>query len=65
MLGTTELLVILVIVFFLFGASKLPGIAESLGKSIKIFKRASSGEGEIDVSPKKKEIPEGKEKEGP
>jgi sec-independent protein translocase protein TatA len=37
--GTQELLVILVIVLVLFGGSKLPEIARSLGKSMHEFKK--------------------------
>jgi len=50
-LGTTELIVILVIVLVLFGAGKLPEIGSGLGKAIKNFKRSSS-ENDIDVTPK-------------
>lgn len=38
--GMGELVIILVIVLLLFGASKLPEIARALGKSIKEFKKA-------------------------
>lgn len=38
--GMGELVVILLIVLLLFGASKLPEIARSLGKAIKEFKKA-------------------------
>ena len=50
-LGTTELIVILVIVLVLFGAGKLPEIGSGLGKAIKNFKRSSS-ENDIDVTDK-------------
>jgi TatA/E family protein of Tat protein translocase len=40
-LGTTELLVILVIALILFGPRKLPELGRSLGKSLGEFKRAS------------------------
>jgi sec-independent protein translocase protein TatA len=56
MLGTSELLIILVIALVVFGAGKLPGIGDALGRSIKNFKRAANGENELDVSPKKQEI---------
>jgi sec-independent protein translocase protein TatA len=36
--GWPHLIVILVIVLLLFGAPKLPGLAKSLGQSMKIFK---------------------------
>ncbi|MEN8115065.1 MAG: twin-arginine translocase TatA/TatE family subunit, partial [Actinomycetota bacterium] len=38
-LGGPELLIILVVVLLLFGASKLPGLARSLGASAKEFKK--------------------------
>ncbi len=38
--GMGELVVILLIVLLLFGASRLPEIARALGKSIKEFKKA-------------------------
>jgi sec-independent protein translocase protein TatA len=36
--GWPHLIVILVIVLLLFGAPKLPGLAKSIGQSMKIFK---------------------------
>jgi sec-independent protein translocase protein TatA len=42
--GLPELLVILVIVMVVFGANKLPGIGDALGRSIRNFKRASGGD---------------------
>ena len=38
-IGWGELVVILVIVLLLFGAKRLPELAQSLGKSLKIFKK--------------------------
>ena len=38
-IGFPELLVILLIVLLLFGATRLPEIARSLGKSIQEFKK--------------------------
>jgi len=38
-LGATEIIIILVLFFLLFGAKKLPEAASSLAKSLKIFKR--------------------------
>ncbi|HFB83839.1 twin-arginine translocase TatA/TatE family subunit [Thermosulfuriphilus ammonigenes] len=37
-LGTQELLIIMIIAFFLFGANKLPEIGKGLGKGIRSFK---------------------------
>lgn len=42
-LGTTELIIILVIVVVLFGASKLPQIGKGIGEAISNFKKATSG----------------------
>jgi len=36
--GTTELLVIAVVIFLLFGAARLPQLAKSLGQSKRAFK---------------------------
>jgi sec-independent protein translocase protein TatA len=53
--GMGELLIILLIVLLIFGANKLPAIGDSIGRSIKNFKRAAGGENELEVA-KKKEI---------
>jgi sec-independent protein translocase protein TatA len=45
-LGTTELVVILVILLVLFGGAKLPSLAKGLGQSIKEFKKATKDEAE-------------------
>jgi sec-independent protein translocase protein TatA len=37
-LGTPELLVIAVVIFLLFGATRLPQLAKSLGQSKRAFK---------------------------
>lgn len=47
-LGTSELLVILVIIFLLFGAKKLPGIAKALGKAVKEFRNPTEESEEKD-----------------
>ncbi len=46
--GLPELLVILLIVLVVFGANKLPGIGDALGRSIRNFKRAQGGAEEAD-----------------
>ncbi|GMR03300.1 MAG: twin-arginine translocase TatA/TatE family subunit [Thermodesulfovibrionia bacterium] len=52
-LGPTELILILIIVVVLFGASKLPEIGKGIGEAIKNFKKSTSEPPEIDVTPKK------------
>ena len=44
-------LIILVVVLLLFGAPKLPGLARSLGQSMKIFKSEITPERTDDVMP--------------
>ncbi|MFH1497439.1 MAG: twin-arginine translocase TatA/TatE family subunit [Verrucomicrobiota bacterium] len=57
-LGTTELVVILVILLVLFGGAKLPSLARGLGQSIKEFKKASDGEDEKKKSEDKPTSPD-------
>jgi sec-independent protein translocase protein TatA len=54
-----ELLIILLIVMVVFGASKLPMIGHGLGSAIKNFKRAAGGDDEIEVN-KNKQVEGGK-----
>ena len=67
--GMGELVVILLIVLVVFGANKLPGIGDALGRSIKNFKKASatddkevettSAKGELEAGKKQKELSAG------
>ncbi len=50
-LGTTELIIIFLIILILFGVGKLPEIGGGLGKAIKNFKKAS-GDDEADLTKK-------------
>lgn len=54
--GFGELVVIFLIVLVIFGAGKLPQIGDALGRSIRNFKKASSGD-EIDVTPQRNGLP--------
>ena len=59
-LGMGELVMILVIVTVVFGATKLPALGDGLGKAIKNFKRSidsgddphDAAKGKIDSPPK-------------
>ena len=42
-LGTSELMIILVLVLIIFGAGKLPQVAASLGKGLNSFKKEVKG----------------------
>jgi sec-independent protein translocase protein TatA len=54
-LGATELLIILVIVVVITGASRLPQIGKGLGEGIKNFRGALKEPTAIDVTPSKDE----------
>lgn len=45
-LGTTELIIIAVVLLVLFGGKKLPELARGLGEAIREFKRSISGDKE-------------------
>ncbi len=50
-IGITEILIVLAIVLLLFGASRIPALARSLGKSVKEFKKGvREGEGDVQKS---------------
>jgi sec-independent protein translocase protein TatA len=50
-----ELLVILVLVLLVFGATRLPEIGGGLGRAIRNFRRASVEPDEIDITPQEQE----------
>ena len=73
--GLGEWIVILMIVLVVFGANKLPGIGDALGRSIKNFKKASAVDdddkqvetkkaAELDAGKKSKELDAGKDDDG-
>jgi sec-independent protein translocase protein TatA len=53
-MGVTELIIILVIVLLLFGSTKLPSLARSLGSSVNEFKKG--------MKPEKEDAPKAEEK---
>ena len=42
-LGTTEIIVIALIILLLFGGAKLPSLMKGIGKGVKQFKDATNG----------------------
>jgi len=52
----SELILILLVVFVLFGASRLPEAGRALGEGIRNFKKALSGDIEVDEDKKIKEV---------
>ena len=53
-LGPLELVLILVIIFIIFGAGKLPQIVGSVGKSIRSFRESQNADLDEEGTPKKK-----------
>ena len=61
-IGFGELLLIFAVLLLVFGSSKLPQLGDALGKSIRNFKKATSGDDAIDVTPQKREeLPQGQQ----
>lgn len=59
MFGTTEIIVIALIILVLFGTRRLPELGSGLGQAISNFKKSYKDSEAIDVTPKE----EDKEKE--
>lgn len=57
-LGMGELIIILLIVLLVFGASRLPQLGESLGKAVRGLKRGLNTDDDIEVSPADKRVAE-------
>lgn len=49
-LGTSELIIILVVVVLLFGVGRISKVAGEMGKGIRAFKDGLSGEGEEGIA---------------
>ena len=62
-LGWSELLIILVIVLIFFGPKRLPEVAESIGKSLQKFKKASR-DVKSEIESEKTKISEDEDKQG-
>jgi sec-independent protein translocase protein TatA len=55
-IGSQELMVILLIVFLIFGAKRLPELGSSLGQAIHGLKSAMEGRSEIEEKPHENEV---------
>jgi sec-independent protein translocase protein TatA len=64
-LGVTELLIVLAVIFFFFGAKKIPELSRGLGRAVRNFKKGLHEPDAIDVTPKKEEKAAEEEKEVP
>jgi sec-independent protein translocase protein TatA len=45
-LGTTEIIIIALVIVLLFGAKKIPDLMRGLGSGVREFKDAASGKGD-------------------
>ncbi len=63
-IGTGELLIILLVILVLFGAKKIPDLAQGLGKGIREFKKAIKDVQE-DISDSKENKTEDDKKQPP
>ncbi|OQX91607.1 MAG: hypothetical protein B6D58_07255 [candidate division Zixibacteria bacterium 4484_95] len=61
--GPTELIVILLLILILFGAKRIPEIAQGLGKGIREFKKSVRDVQDEIESPEPKRLKETKDKE--
>ncbi|NUW41285.1 twin-arginine translocase TatA/TatE family subunit [Nonomuraea rhodomycinica] len=57
-LGVGELLIIGLVLFMLFGSSKLPDVARSIGRSLRVFKAEAAKPYEEDAEPVQAPSPE-------
>ena len=57
-IGMPEILVVLVVVFLLFGGKKIPELMKGLGSGVNEFKKASKGEDQPANSKKEEDIKE-------
>jgi sec-independent protein translocase protein TatA len=60
-IGLPEILIFLVVVLLLFGASRVPEIGRSMGKGMREFKDAVSGRDDDDRTPSLPRAPEDEE----
>ena len=58
-LGFGELIVILMLAFLVFGATRLPQLGEAMGKAIRSFRRGLATNDDIEVSSNEKQVGSG------
>lgn len=49
-MGTGEIVVVLLVVLLVFGANKIPQLGDALGRGIRNFKKASAGDGALELA---------------
>jgi sec-independent protein translocase protein TatA len=63
MIGTWEIILIVLVILLIFGGKKIPELMRGLGKGIKSFKDGVNGKEEEEVKDKKDEVKEEVKKE--
>ena len=63
MIGTTEIIVIAIVILLLFGGKKIPELMRGLGKGMRSFKQGMNGEEEEPDNATADDSPTQKEKE--
>jgi sec-independent protein translocase protein TatA len=63
-IGTTELILIILVILVFFGSKKIPELAQGLGKGIREFKKATREIQEDDADPRKIDQKPVEEKKG-
>ncbi len=53
MLGTTEIIIIAIVILLLFGGKKIPELMKGLGKGVKSFKDGVNGKTDLEEEQKK------------
>jgi len=61
MLGTWEIILIVLVILLIFGGKKIPELMRGLGKGMRSFKDGMNGKDEADDKPKKAEESEPKQ----
>ncbi len=54
-IGMPELIILLIIILIIFGAGKLPEIGSGIGRGIRNFKKATSGDSSEKIASPKEE----------
>ncbi len=55
-LGTTEIVILLIVIVMVFGLGKLPLVAKQLGAGVRDFQRSVRGDEEDDATPPKQQL---------
>jgi len=63
MIGTWEIILIVLVILLIFGGKKIPELMKGLGKGVKSFKDGVNGKEDIEVESQKSKVESEKPKE--